>query len=226
MKLTYLAHSTFLVETGRSRLIIDPFLTDNPLAPCPAKDIKCDYVLLTHGHEDHTCDALAIARANQAVIIANYEIAEYYAAQGAKIHAMNPGGGFDFPFGRVKLTLAHHTSSLEAGLNPKYMGSPCGLLISADGKNIYHAGDTAVFLDMELIGRAGLDAALLPIGDNFTMGPDDALLALDLLHPKISVPIHYNTWPVIRQDAQDFARRASAAGHTVKVLQPGESLAL
>jgi len=226
MRVTYYGHSCFLIETARARLLLDPFLTDNPKAPVRAAEVRCDHVLVSHGHEDHSCDALAIVRANQATIIANYEIAEYFGAQGAKVHAMNPGGGHDFAFGRVKLTLAHHTSSLEAGLNPKYMGVPCGLLVHADGRTLYHAGDTALFLDMQLIGRAGLDLALVPIGDNFTMGPEDALEALDLLQPKLAVPMHYDTWPVIAQDAAAFARAAAARGRAVRVLAPGETLEL
>ncbi len=226
MKITYYGHSCFLVETRQHRLIIDPFLTDNPHAPLKADEVRCEFILLSHGHEDHTGDALSIAKRNEATIIANYEIAEYFGAQGAKSHGMNPGGGFGFPFGRVKLTLAHHTSSVTAGLNPIYLGVPCGLLIDADDRKLYHAGDTALFMDMQLIGKAGLDAALLPIGDNFTMGPADALDALDFLKPKVAVPIHYNTWPPIVQDADAFAREAAARGHSVNVMQPGATLTL
>lgn len=226
MKITYHGHSCVLVETASARLIIDPFLTGNSLATVGPGDIRCDYILLSHGHEDHTGDAFAIAEANGATIIANYEIAEYYGARGLKTHGMNPGGAFRFPFGRVKLTLAHHTSSLNAGLNPIYMGVPCGILVEADGKRIYHAGDTALFLDMQLIGKGGLDLALLPIGDNFTMGPEDALDALDLLKPRLATPIHYNTWPPIAQDAEAFARDAAARGHAVKALKSGETLEL
>ena len=226
MKITYLGHSCFFVETDSARIIIDPFLTGNPLASMAAADVRCDHVLISHGHEDHTGDALEIAKANDATIVANYEIAEYFAAKGAKTHGMNPGGGWDFPFGRVKLTIAHHTSSLNAGLNPIYMGVPCGLILEADGKRLYHAGDTALFLDMQLIGRGGLDLALLPIGDNFTMGPDDALDALDLLKPRLAAPMHFNTWPPIAQDADAFARAAAQRGHEVKALRPGDVLSL
>jgi L-ascorbate metabolism protein UlaG (beta-lactamase superfamily) len=246
MKLTYFGHSCFLVEVpavpaglsakasataeatakAGTRLVLDPFFTDNPFAPCRAADIACDYVLCSHGHDDHTCDALEISRRTGAPIIANYEIAEFFAAQGAKTHGMNPGGGFDFPFGRVKLTLAFHSSSLIEGTRITYLGEPCGLLIAAGGKKLYHAGDTALFSDMQLIGRAGLDAALLPIGDNFTMGPADALDALDFLKPKVCVPIHYNTWPTIRQDASKFAADAATRGHKVCPLKPGETLTL
>ncbi|HEY0945460.1 MAG TPA: metal-dependent hydrolase [Opitutaceae bacterium] len=226
MEVLYLGHSCFLLQTSGARLLIDPYLNDNPRAAARASAVRCDYVLITHGHEDHVGDALAIARASGATIIANFEIAEYFGAQGVKTHGMNPGGAHTFPFGRVKLTIAHHTSSLNAGLNPIYLGAPCGLLIEADGRRLYHAGDTALFLDMQLIGRGGLDLAMLPIGDNYTMGPEDALEALDLLKPKVCVPMHYNTWPVIAQDAAAFEKAAAARGHTVRVLAPGEALAV
>lgn len=224
MKLTFLGHSCFLLETAKARLLLDPYFTDNPQAACKADDVMCDYILVSHGHDDHSGDALSISKRCGATIVSNFEITEYFGAKGAKQHGMNPGGGYNFPFGRVKLTLAHHTSSMEAGLNPLYMGAACGLLIQADGKTVYHAGDTALFLDMQLIGRAGIDAALLPIGDNFTMGPDDALIALDFLKPKFAVPIHYNTWPIIAQDADEFSARAASAGHTVRAMKPGESV--
>jgi L-ascorbate metabolism protein UlaG (beta-lactamase superfamily) len=224
MKITYLAHSCFLVETSTSRLIIDPFLNGNPLAPIKAEDVEVDYILCSHGHEDHTADALEISKRCGAPIIANYEIAEYFAAQGAQTHGMNPGGGFDFPFGRVKLTLAFHSSSVQAGLHPIYLGNPCGLLIRADGKTLYHAGDTALFLDMQLIGKGGIDVAMVPIGDNFTMGAEDAAAALELLNSSVAIPMHYNTWPLIAVDPQRFVDAAARTGHAVRVLRPGASL--
>ena len=223
MRLTYFGHSTFLVETAKTRLALDPFFNNNPLSPIKSGEVRCDFILLTHAHEDHSGDALEIAKRCGATIVANYELAEYFGAQGAKTHGMNPGGGYNFPFGRVKLTIAHHTSSVNAGLNPVYLGNPCGIVLQADGKSLYDAGDTALFLDMQLIGRVGLDVALLPIGDNFTMGPDDAVTALDFLKPKVAIPIHYNTWPIIAQDPGAFANRAGQSGHNVRVLKPGET---
>lgn len=226
MRITYFGHSCFFVETSSHRLIIDPFLTGNPKAAITAAEVRCDYILLSHGHSDHVCDAAALAKANDATIIANHEISEYYGARGLKTHGMNPGGGFNFPFGRVTLTIAFHTSSFDLESATLYAGCPCGLVVEAEGKRIYHAGDTALFSDMSLIGRRGLDAAMLPIGDNYTMGPDDALLALDLLKPKVCVPMHYNTFPLIAQDAAQFAADAAQAGHVVNALQPGSTLEL
>ena len=224
MKITYFGHSCFLLETSRARLLFDPFLDQNPASPVKAQDIACDYLLVSHGHSDHCADALALARRTGATIVANYELCEYFAKRGAKTHDLNPGGGFDFPFGRVKLTLAFHTSSIELEPEPPYGGVACGLLVSADGRQIYHAGDTALFSDMQLIARGGLDLALLPIGDAYTMGPDDALLALDFLRPKLAVPMHYNTWPKIAQDGDAFAARARTQGHAVRPMRPGEAV--
>lgn len=224
MRLTYIGHSTFLLETSSHRLVFDPFFEQNPASRTKAKDILCDYILISHGHSDHCADALKLAQRNGATIIANFEICEFYAKQGAKTHAMNPGGGHDFPFGRVKLTPAIHTSSFDGEPGAPYAGVACGVLVSADGANIFHAGDTALFSDMKLIGDAKLDVALVPIGDNFTMGPDAAVQALRFLRPKLAVPIHYNTWPIIAQDGDAFARKAKRYGYRVNPLKPGESL--
>jgi len=226
MRLTWFGHSCFLLETPAARFLFDPFLDDNPASPIKAAEISCDYLLVSHGHSDHCCDALAIAQRTGATIVANYEIAEYFAKKGAQVIDLNPGGGTTLPFGRIKLTPAIHTSSIELELKPPYGGTACGILLTVAGKNIFHAGDTALFSDMALIGRVGLDLAMIPIGDNYTMGPDDALLALDYLRPKLAVPMHYNTWPRIAQDAPAFAARAAAAGHAVRVLSPGAHLEL
>jgi len=226
MKLRYLGHSCFHLQTSSASLVFDPFLRGNP--GCPAEltpaTLPCDYIIVSHGHEDHCCDALELALANSATLIANFEIAEYFAAKGAKTHGMNPGGAFRFPFGRVKCVPARHSSSLGSALNPIYMGEACGFLVEVDDRRLYFAGDTALFLDMQLIGKGGLDLAFLPIGDNFTMGPEDALDALDILRPGLCVPMHYDTWPVIRQDARAFAKAGATRGHRIAPLSPGESL--
>lgn len=222
MKITYLGHSCFIVETASHRLIIDPFLTGNPLATAKAEEIKCDYVLLTHGHEDHFGDAVEVAKANDATVIANYETAMVASKRGAKAHPMQPGGAWQFPFGRVKFTIAHHSSSLETADGFSYMGNPAGILITSGGKTLFHAGDTALFLDMKLIGELDvIDLALLPIGDNFTMGPEDAARAVGFLNAKVAFPMHYATFPLIDVDPQRFvdADKTGAA----RILPRGES---
>lgn len=226
MRLTWFGHSCFLLETARHRLVLDPFLDSNPCSPVKAADLQCDFVLCSHGHEDHCADAVALARRCDATILANYELGEFFARQGARVHTLNPGGGHEFPFGHLKLTLAVHSSSYETDGRRSYMGEPCGLLIRAEGRIVYHAGDTALFSDLRLVARPRPDVALLPIGDNYTMGPEDALAALDMVRPRLAVPMHYDTWPVIAQDAAAFARRAGRAGHKVRVLAPGEGFEL
>src|SRR5450432_2910003 len=225
MQLTWFGHSCFLLEIGPHRLVLDPFFNDNPSSPVRAEEVSCDFLVCSHAHVDHCADALAMAKRNQATIVAPYELANHFAAQGAQIVDLMQGGSFDFPFGRVKLTCAVHSSALELGGGRNLpLGEPCGFIISAEGKKIYHAGDTALFLDMQLIGRGGLDLALLPIGDFYTMGLDDAVSALDFLRPALSLPMHDNTEPKIAADPHAFAARAAVAGHAVKVLSPGESL--
>lgn len=228
MKVTYLSHSCFLVETASHRLLIDPFLSGNPLAQTKPEEIECDFILVSHGHEDHLGDSVQIAKRTGATIIANFEIAMTCMKRGAsKVHPMNPGGSWQFPFGRVKFTIAHHSSSNDTGDGFLYLGNPCGLLINADGKTIYHAGDTALFSDMKLIGELNrIDLAMLPIGDNFTMGPDDAALAAEFLRAELSVPMHFNTFELIRVDPQDFVKKANAGGRNARVLAVGESLEL
>ncbi len=226
MRLTYLAHSCVQIEAAGHTLLIDPYLTGNPLAPVKAADVHPDFILITHGHDDHVGDAGDIARRTRARIIANYEIACYFAEQGLETHGMYHGGGFNFPFGRAKMVLAHHGSGFP-GPDRRliYMGSPAGFVLTLEGRNIYHAGDTCVFLEMEMIGRMHpIDVAFLPIGDNFTMGIDEAIEAIRLLRPKKVVPIHFNTWDLIRVDAEEFAAKARAAGTEPVVLKPGGTL--
>jgi L-ascorbate metabolism protein UlaG (beta-lactamase superfamily) len=224
LKITYYGHSAFKIEDGKFNIIIDPFLNENPLSPVKSKDIKADYVIFTHGHGDHLGDGLEIAKSNNATIIAVNELANYCIAKGAKAHNMHIGGAYTFPFGRVKFTIAHHGSKTPDG---EYVGEPAGVIISIAGKNIYHCGDTGLFLDMKLIGElTPIDIMIIPIGDNFTMGIDDAIMAAAFVNPKISIPMHYNTWPVIAADPYIFAKKLSATGRNSIVMNFGETIDL
>lgn len=217
---TWYGHATLGLTVGEHKLLVDPFFTGNPVAPITADEALADFILITHGHGDHVGDAQAIAKRNNALIISNFEIAGWFAEQGLESHAQHLGGGFHHPFGYLKLTLALHGSALPDG---GYGGNPAGLLLTTpNGKKIYMAGDTGLFGDMQLIGDEGIDLAVIPIGDNYTMGPDDALRAVKLLQPKVVIPIHYNTWPLIKQDPQAWKQRVEAETQTkCVVLAPG-----
>jgi L-ascorbate metabolism protein UlaG (beta-lactamase superfamily) len=225
VRLTYYGHASFLIEGGGAKLLTNPFLSGYERAPIGPKEVEADYILISHGHGDHVGDTVAIAKRTGAITISNFEIYGWLEAQGVENrHLMHIGGGYDIPFGRVKLTLAHHGSMLPDG---SYGGNPAGFLLTIDGKKIYHACDTALFLDMKLIGEKGLDVAILPIGDNFTMGPDDAHKAVAFLAPNVVIPIHYDAFPVIVQDPHAWAQRAEAETDArCLVLQPGESYSL
>lgn len=229
MKVTMHGHSCVQVETSESSLIIDPFLTGNPLAKTKAEDVKVDYILLTHGHQDHVGDTEQIAKNNDATIIATFELATYMGWKGCKVHPMNLGGEASFDFGSVKLTQAFHSAglTLDDEQNIIYMGMPAGLVLNIEGKTIFHAGDTGLFSDLKLIGELNkIDLAFLPIGDNFTMGPQDAVLAAEWTQADLVVPVHYNTFPPIKQDPHQFTEALKKKGMTGKVLEPGEYLEL
>jgi L-ascorbate metabolism protein UlaG (beta-lactamase superfamily) len=224
-KLTWYGHATLGLETGGYKLIVDPFFSGNPAASTSAEAVEADFILISHGHGDHVGDAIALAKRTDATIISVNEIAVWSGNQGVKAHGQHLGGGFKHPFGYLKLTLALHGSALPDGSNG---GNPCGFLLTTnDGEKIYLAQDTGLFGDMTLIGEEGLDLALVPIGDNFTMGPDDALRAVKMLKPKVVIPIHYNTWGLIAQDADAWAERVSKETSAKPViLKPGESYSI
>ena len=222
---TWIGHGTHSLNIGGKQILVDPFLGDNPSTDVSAGAVKADYILVSHGHFDHVADAISIAKRTGATVISNFEIVSWLQGQGvpeAQLHAHHIGGGFKYDFGYVKLTIAHHGSGLPDG---SYGGNPSGFLITAEGKKIYLTCDTGLFETMRLYGEEGIDLMVLPIGDNFTMGPDDALRAVKLVKPKLAVPTHYGTWPLIDQDANAWAKRVEAETETkVQVLSPGGSL--
>ncbi len=221
LKVTYLGHSCFMLDDGTHKLIIDPFITGNPQAPVSADQIDVDYIILTHGHGDHLGDSLDIAKRCDATIITTNELANYVASQGAKAHNMHIGGGYNFPFGRVKFTIAHHGS---AGPNNEYLGNPAGVVITMGGKKVYHTGDTGLFLDMKLIGEIDkIDVYMAPIGDNFTMGIDDAVKSVEFVNPGLTIPMHYNTFPIIPADPEEFKKKVEAIGKKAMVFPFGHT---
>ena len=224
-QLKWLGHGGWAIRTGDHKILLDPFLDDSPTAPCKSSDVDADFILVSHGHFDHVADVAKIANRTGALVIANFEIAQWFATQhGVKqTLGMNLGGGARLPFGHVKMTVAHHSSQLPDGA---YGGNPGGFVLTLDGnKRIYFACDTALFGDMRLIGAAGLELAVLPIGDLFTMGPEDSLEAIKLLQPRRVAPAHYSTWPPIDQDAQAWAERVRRETKAEPiVLKPGAEL--
>ena len=225
-QLTWLGHGSWLLETGTHSILLDPFLNDSPTSPVKAEDLSPDYILISHGHFDHLSDAASIANRTQAPLVAIYEIAEWFQKQHgvANTVGMNLGGAVQLPFGSVKMTNALHSSQLPDG---SYGGNPAGFLVTLEEVTLYFACDTALFGDMQLIGQAGIDIAVLPIGDLFTMGPDDAVAATKLIQPKRVLPAHYNTWPPIEQDAEAWAAKVREQTDAEPiVIEPGQSVSL
>ena len=222
-ELTWLGHGSWAIRCGGYNVLLDPFLDESPVAPVKSDEVSADFILISHGHFDHVADVVAITHRTDATVVANFEICTWLGNQNVeKTEPMNLGGEIELPFGRVKMTAAHHSSALPDGTNG---GNPAGFLVKLDDATIYFACDTALFLDMKLIGAAGIDLAVLPIGDRFTMGPDDSIEAVKLLNPRRVAPAHYNTWPPIEQDAEAWARRVQA--HTAAepvVIAPGEKI--
>lgn len=219
LKLTYYGHACFGLTDGTARLIIDPYLTGNPLAPIGPDEVEADYILVTHGHGDHVGDAAAIAARTGASVVGCVDVVRPLLGDAAKLIAGNVGGTVRLPFGSVKLVTAIHGSGVPGAL-------ACGFIIELGGKRVYHMGDTALTRDFELYEEPTLDAVLMPIGDFYTMGPADALRAAELMRPKLVVPMHYNTFPQITQDPDAFAAAALEKGIAAKVLDPGGELVL
>ncbi len=225
MKLRYFSHSAFQITTSKGKkILIDPFLDGNPTSPVKSNEVNADYIILSHAHGDHLGDTLKIAKRCGSKVIAVNELANYCGSKGADVHNMHIGGGFDFEFGRVKFTIAHHGSQTPEG---QYAGEPAGILLTTDGKTIYHTGDTGLFYDMKLIGEINpVDYMLIPIGDNFTMGINDAVKAVELVNPKTVIPMHYKTFPVINADPEEFKDKIQKSGKVCRVLKFGEEIEL
>lgn len=224
-RLTWWGHGSWYLSGDEQHVLIDPFLSDSPAAPVKASDVQASYILVSHGHYDHVADVAAIAGRTGAAVVANYEITEWLKEQGVdNVVAMNLGGRVRLAFGEVKMTPAWHSSQLPDG---SYGGTAAGFIVSVEGCRLYFACDTALFGDMQLIGNESIDIAVLPIGDLFTMGPEDSLTAIHMLRPRRVVPSHFGTWPPIEQDAERWADQVRA--HTTAepvVLRPGQSLEL
>ncbi|MBN2571786.1 MAG: metal-dependent hydrolase [Ignavibacteriales bacterium] len=225
MKLKYLSHSGFQITTSKNQtILIDPFITGNPNAPVKVDDLKADYIVLTHAHGDHIGDSFSIAKKYDPLFICVNELANYCAEKGFRAHNMHIGGSHDFDFGTVKFTIAHHGSMTP---DNTYGGEPAGIILRIDGKILYHTGDTGLFYDMKLIGEMNtIDCMLLPIGDNFTMGITDAVKAVELVNPKCAIPIHYNTFPIIEANPEEFKKKVEDIGKKCIILQYGQEIEL
>lgn len=225
IKITWFGHAFFSIETNKTKILIDPFIEGNKLCPISVRDAQADFICVTHGHGDHVGETLEISKKYGSAIISNPEICSWLEKKGAKkIHAMQIGGSFQFPWGKLKMTLALHSSPMPDG---SYGGNPAGLIFSIDGKKIYHAGDTGLFGDMKFIGDEKIDMAMLPIGDNYTMGPEDAIKALSLIKPANVIPMHFNTFDIIKQNPVHWIEKINKSKISNAIqLSPGESFNL
>lgn len=220
--LTFHGHACFDIAANGHRLLIDPFLNGNPVADIGPDELESvTAVLLTHGHGDHLGDTVAIATRHKATVVATFELATFLSTKGCDVHAMHIGGAHQFTFGRVKLVPAIHGGAVDGDETGQFTTFPCGLLVTVGGTRIYHAGDTALTMDMKLLD-GGVDIMLAPIGDNFTMGVDDAARAVTFVKPKTVIPMHYGTWDLIDTDPQEFARKVGSTAEVI-VLRPGET---
>ena len=225
MNIKYLGHSVVLIESKGKRLIIDPFITGNPQCPISLSELpSVDYIVVTHGHSDHIGDTVEIAQRDKAVVISNFEICLYLQNKGVQTHPMHIGGAFNFDIGRIKLTPAFHGSSISEGDRIIYAGMPAGVLVESEGKKVYHAGDTGLTVEMQLLKDEKVDVAFLPIGGNFVMDENDAVKATKFILPKRVVPIHYNTWKIINADAEYFKNEVKKIGVECLIMKPGEVL--
>jgi L-ascorbate metabolism protein UlaG (beta-lactamase superfamily) len=222
IKVTWLSHAGFLLDINGTSVLIDPFLTDNPLASISPDEIPADYILVTHGHGDHLGDTVPIAKRTNAMVIATHEICEWLQKQGVqRTHGQNVGSSYQYPFGQVSLVKAVHGSSLPDSTDA---GPACGIVLTADDKKLYFAGDTGLFPEMRSIGELGIEVAFLPIGGKYTMGPDESLQAVEWIKPQAVFPIHYNTWGEIQQDVVSWAQRVhNNTSAKAIVLDPGSA---
>ncbi len=208
MKITYLGHSAFILEDGDFKAVIDPFISGNPMSNINVDEITgLTHIFVTHGHGDHLGDTIKLAKNNDALIISNAEITNYLKSLGLRTHSMHIGGRYKFDFGTVKLTPALHGSAIQTEEGTVYGGNPCGFVIEVNSKKVYHLGDTGLTMDMKLVEIENIDAALVPIGGNFTMDIDDAIRAIDFIKPKLAIPMHYDTFPVIKADPKEFEKK-------------------
>ena len=227
VSITYYGQACVTIAGPQGTVLIDPFMDDNPLCELSADEVECDGIGVTHGHQDHLGDTVKIARRTGATVFATYELAGFLAREGVRTHGMHIGGSHEFPFGRVKLVPAFHGGGV-AGDDGRFTCTPCGIIVRTGGVSVYHAGDTSLTIEMELLGRYDhVDVALLPIGDNYTMGPEDAVHAVEMIRPDTVIPIHYGTFPLIEQDPEEFRRSVEerTAARCI-VLAPGEAFTL